>query len=136
MPFYLVIPNLTYRKQLCNMFYSSPYTFFGIGELLLASLSINYSLRYDMTNILRAPLFFLANMAGLVASMFTLCLVASFHPVIQAPALIICPVLAISSLACAFMYKEVTAFLMGDVVKTSFFCYRLSYDILKIYNYL
>jgi hypothetical protein len=25
---------------------------------------------------------------------------------------------------------------MGDVVKTSFFCYRLSYDILKIYNYL
>jgi hypothetical protein len=64
MPAYLIIPNLTETKKLCNFYYSFPYTVFGMGEVLLASLSINYSLRFDMSKPLRSPVYFLSNLLG------------------------------------------------------------------------
>ncbi|CAF0749050.1 unnamed protein product [Brachionus calyciflorus] len=117
MPFFLTIPNISPEKRLCNSLYTYPYTFLGIGDIILPGFSLNYAIIYDRCKKTKIPLYFIFNLIACCIGYFFVGLIVSFVDEILPAMLIVSPLMILSSLIIAFIKKEIKPFLMGSKIK-------------------
>lgn len=118
LPFYFIIPNILTSTKLCNELFDFPFTMLGMGEILIPAISLNYALIHDLSNVgKKIPIYFIANLIGIILGYFCVCLILSLVYINQPPLVWVLPFNLFISIAISMYKKEFDEYWHGLNIK-------------------
>jgi hypothetical protein len=114
LPFYFIIPNVLDVTRICNDYYDFPFTILGMGEILVPAISLNYAIVHDLANVgSRIPIYFLANLIGLLMGYGGVILMLSLVYINQPPLVWVLPAMFSVNVVTSMYKKEFNEFWHG-----------------------